>query len=68
MTVVPLTDGLQIIDVVDEKSGITFRYSNHDIQTGDIQVEAEKLEEKAEVLEELEALGRRGSPVVRRGF
>lgn len=53
MTVVPLTDGLQIIDVVDEKSGITFRYSNHDIQTGDIQVEAEKLEEKAEVPEEL---------------
>lgn len=53
MTVVPLTDELQIIDVVDEKSGITFRYSNHDIQTGDIQVEAEKLEEKAEVPEEL---------------
>lgn len=53
MTVVPLTDELQIVDVIDEKSGITFRYSNHNIQTGDIRVEAEKLEEKAEVPEEL---------------
>ncbi len=52
MTILPLTEPMEIRDITDEDSGITFRYSTYCIP-GDIQFEAEKITEESDVPEGL---------------
>lgn len=52
MTILPLTEPMEIRDITDEDSGITFRYSTYCIP-GDIRFEAEKITEESDVPEGL---------------
>lgn len=53
MTMIPLAEELKIIDITDEDSGVTFRYSNHFIAENDVRLEAKKITEETEIPEGL---------------
>ena len=53
MTMIPLVEELKIIDITDEDSGVTFRYSNHFLAEDNVRLEAKKITEETEIPEGL---------------